>query len=237
MFASLFISAQASRDSTGVFKFSGTLTVTTNGISPIPAFSLGQPAVLGLLYISRKRLSYDPQFAFSNKGVPWYFNNIFRYQLIDRSRFTFRVGAIWGIGFAYPRLDQNGSMHSIAKAERYFWLELMPKYKITKHFSINCLTYSGHGFDRGTSDLINFISLMGNITKVPLSPKLYFNFFPQVFYLNIDEKAEGFFVSGVFGIGIFNFPVSISTQMNETISTNLSPDPGFKWNISMHVDL
>jgi hypothetical protein len=227
---------QASVDSTNQFRFSGTISVNTNGISPIPAFSLGKPAILGFLSLSKRRFSYDPQLAFSSKGVPWFLNNCFRYRFIDGKKFSLRAGLIWGLGYTYPSIDQNGSAKTIAKAERFAWIETTPKYVFTEHFALSATTYSGHGFNDGDVDFINFISVVGNVTKVKLIGKTYFNLFPQVFYLNIDNEAEGFFVSGVFAIGVFDFPCTVSCQMNETIDTNLSPDPGFKWNVGLHYD-
>lgn len=228
--------AQTVRDSTNQFRFSGTISAASYGISPIPAFSLDNPVILGFLSLSKKRFSYDPQLAFSAKGVPWFFNNCFRYRLIDRPRFSFRGGIIWGLGYTYPSVDMNGSPKTIAKAERFIWLETTPRYVISPRLAISATTYSGHGFNDGEVDFINFVSVVGNFTKIPVAGKVYVNLFPQVFYLNIDNESDGVFFSGVFAVGVFGFPVTISTQINETFVTNLSPDPGFKWNIGVHYD-
>jgi hypothetical protein len=62
---------QEKKDTTRTaFKFSGNLNFTTNGISPIPAFSLGKPAILVNLSLKNKRFSYNPEMAFSIQGVP-----------------------------------------------------------------------------------------------------------------------------------------------------------------------
>jgi hypothetical protein len=232
----LYAQTEPARDSTNQFRFSGTITATSNGISPIPAFSLDKPAILGFLSLTKKRFSYDPQLAFSARGVPWFLNNCFRYKLIDQSRFSFRGGIIWGIGFTYPSVDLNGSGKSIAKAERFVWLETTPRYVISERVAISATTYSGHGFNDGDVDFINFVSLVGNFTKIPIGGKVYFNVFPQVFYLNIDHESEGVFFSTVVGLGLFGFPITISSQVNETFHTSLSPDPGFKWNVSLNYD-
>lgn len=235
-FAPALAISQDNNDSTNQFLFSGTITATSNGISPIPAFSLDKPAVLAYLSLHKKRFSYEPWIAFSSKGVPWFFNNCFRYKFVDRSKFTLRGGVIWGLGYSYPNVDRNGTPKTVAQAERFLWFEFSPIYKFTDRFSISSTTYSGSGFGDGTVDHINFISLTANITKVPLFDQIYFNFSPQVFYLNIDGPTRGIFVSGVFALGYFGVPFTLSTQMNETLTTNLSPDPGFKWNVSVSYD-
>ena len=56
-------------DSTKVAShFGGAVTVTNNGISFVPTFSLGKPAVIFDLSMGR-RLSFDPQFRFSLEGI------------------------------------------------------------------------------------------------------------------------------------------------------------------------
>jgi hypothetical protein len=171
--------------------------------------------------------------AFSSRGIPWFFNNSFRYRVIEQPRFEFRTGLIWGIGYLYPEVMLNGGKQSIAKAERFLWLELLPRYKISEKVALSSTLWSGYNFETGSVKRISYISLVAHITKIPLSQSLYFNLLPQIFYLNIDGKSDGFFVSGIAGIGHSQFPLLIYSQMNTTLTTTISPDPGFKWNISL----
>jgi hypothetical protein len=69
-----FLAFSQMRDSTKVANyFSGGVTVTNNGISLIPTFSLGKPAALFDLTAGRGKLSFEPQFRFSLEGKPWTF--------------------------------------------------------------------------------------------------------------------------------------------------------------------
>lgn len=228
------VSAQEKIDTTrAAFQFSGTLSLTTNGISPIPAFSLEKPAVLGFLSLRKKRFSYDPEIAFSIKGVPWFFNNCFRYSVVEKTKFQLRTGLIWGVSFSYPEVILNGVSRTIARAERFFWLELKPRYKISKKVALSSIVWRGYNFEPGSLKQISFISLSGNFTNLQVMRNVYCHVFPQVFYLNIDGSSNGFFVSGILGFKHTKLPVMLSTQMNETIITTLSPNPGFKWNVSL----
>lgn len=215
------------------FKFSGTISANTNGISPIPAFSLEKPAIVGSLSLRKKRFSYDPETAFSVKGVPWFLNSYFRYRLIEKPRFQFRTGVIWGIGYSYPEVTLNGVSRTIAIAERFFWLELVPKYVISEKLALSSIIFIGYNFEPGSVKRIDYISLIGNITKAGLGKKVYLNFFPQIFYLNLDGATDGFFIAGVLGIGLTKLPLVLSTQFNQTLTTSISPDPGFKWNVGL----
>jgi hypothetical protein len=61
-------------DSTkAVYHFGGAVTVTNNGISLLPTFSLDKPAVMFDMSVGGKKLSFEPQFRFSLEGKPWAF--------------------------------------------------------------------------------------------------------------------------------------------------------------------
>jgi hypothetical protein len=226
--------AQEKKDTTRApIQFSGSINFTTNGISPIPAFTLGKPAVLVNLSLKKKRLSYAPEMAFSVQGVPWFFNNFFRYKLIEKPKFEFRTGMNWAISYSYPIINQNGVDRTIARGERFLWLELVPRYTISEKVAISSITFSGYNFEPGSVKRINYVSIIGNFTKLPLLQNFYCNIFPQFFYLNLDGRSDGFFASGVLGVGHNKLPLFVSTQVNTTLTTSISPDPGFKWNVSL----
>ena len=69
----LDVSAQNNEDAQKKLHFSGNILATNNGISLIPSFNLGRPAVAFNLSIGGEKLSFDPQFRFSMDGKPWSF--------------------------------------------------------------------------------------------------------------------------------------------------------------------
>lgn len=55
-----------------VYHFNGNVSVTNNGFSLIPSFSLGKPATIATLSVGGERFSLDPQFRFDLEGLkPW----------------------------------------------------------------------------------------------------------------------------------------------------------------------
>lgn len=226
--------SQESKDSSrSFFKFTGTVSVTTNGISPIPAFSLDKPAITAFLKIVRKRVSLDPEFGFSTKGIPWFVGTCFRYKAIDKPRFILNTGVIWGLGFSYPQLKENGKTNIISKAERFAWLDIRSKYIFSKTLSVGSNIWNGYNFEKGSVKRIHYLSLNLNVDDVKLKGAYYFKLYPQLFYLNLDETNDGFFASATGGIGQKKWGLFLSTQFNQTVITNISPSPGFKWNISL----
>ncbi|WP_373516442.1 hypothetical protein [Pricia sp.] len=215
------------------FKFSGTIGLNTNGISPVPAFSLGKPAIMGFFSLRKNRFSFDPEVAYATDGVPWFFSSCFRYRIFGKKKLGIKVAAVWNVSHSYPEVIENGVSKTITKAERYLVFEFVPTFKLSEMFSLGSAVFVGRGFDKGSLKQMHFISLVANITKLRLSDKLYCSLFPQVFYLNLDGDTESFFVSGVAGIGHKKFPLFLSSQINQPVVTSISPNPGFSWNVGL----
>ena len=64
--------------------FSGSVAVTNNGISIVPSFSLGKPAVAFNFSMGKNRFSFEPDLRFSLAGKPWSFLFWSRYHLIKK---------------------------------------------------------------------------------------------------------------------------------------------------------
>lgn len=215
------------------FKFSGTIGLNTNGISPVPAFSLGKPAIMGFFSLRKNRFSFDPEVAYATDGIPWFFSSCFRYRILGKKKLGIKLAAVWNVSHSYPEVVEDGISKTITKAERYLVFEFIPTYKLSEKFSIGSAVFVGRGFDKGSVKQMHFISLVGNITNLRLSEKMYCSIFPQVFYLNLDGDSDSYFVSGLFGIGHKKLPLFLSTQMNQPLATSISPDPGFSWNVGL----
>jgi hypothetical protein len=88
-------SAQGTDSTSKIVNFRGAASITNNGFSFIPAFSLGKPATVFNFNINGgKRFSFEPEFRFALKdGRPWSFIFIWRYKLINQKRFQATVGS------------------------------------------------------------------------------------------------------------------------------------------------
>ncbi|MDF0709211.1 hypothetical protein [Flagellimonas okinawensis] len=103
--------------------FSGTASVTNNGISLIPSFSLGDPALIFDLKFKKGKLSFEPDMRFALEGKPWTFIFWWRYRAIDKERFSLRVGAHPALNFRTISIVRNGRSEEILESRRYWaWL-------------------------------------------------------------------------------------------------------------------
>lgn len=217
------------------YHFNGDVSITNNGFSFIPTFSLGEPATILDLSVGGKRFSFEPQFRFELKGLkPWSFIAIWRYDLIQSEKTKLRLGVHFP-AFSYIRktVEINGVMTDIIYTQRWITPELIFSTKISE--KINIGTYYIHGFgleSKGQVGHTDFISLRMGF-NFPFAEKWNFLWNPQVYYLRMDDLG-GFFAAQSLTVGHKKIPVSLSSMMNVSLEEeNEIPAKNFNWNISL----
>jgi len=130
--------------------FSGVISVTNNGISIIPSFSLGKPAAIFIFSMAKRKFSFEPDIRFSLKGKPWSFVFWSRYLLVSREKFKMNAGANLGINFKTAVLPINGDSTEINVARRYLAGELFPRFLLSKNISVGIYYLFSHGLDPGS---------------------------------------------------------------------------------------
>jgi hypothetical protein len=219
------------KDSTNVVNhFSGAVTITNNGISFIPTFSLGKPAAIFDMSVGRK-LSFDPQFRFALEGKPWSFLFWWRYKLVRTSKVALTIGAHPAILFKTITETTNGVTTEYLRAQRNVAAEISPNYFLTKNISVGIYYLYGYSLESYAVKNTHFLTFNTSISNIRLPYQFYMKFTPQVYYLNMD-KQDGFYCSSVFTLARKNFPVSVSSLINKAIQTNI-PSKDFVWNISL----
>jgi hypothetical protein len=89
VFFQLICYSQPADSTKFIYHFSGNVTATNNGISLIPSFSIGKPAVISLLSIDNERFSIDPDIRYTLEVKPWSIVFNVRYKWIKNKKFYF----------------------------------------------------------------------------------------------------------------------------------------------------
>ncbi len=216
----------------GISYLSGAVSVTNNGISIVPSFSLGKPAAIFNISAGKNKLSFEPEFAFSLKGKPWYFLFWTRYKLANTSKFKLTAGTHLGLNFITSILPINGDSVEATVSRRYLAGELFPRYLLTKDVSIGIYYLYSHGLDPGTIKNTNFLTLNVNFSKIKLSKQFFVSINPQFYYLKLDAE-DGFFITSSFAVSKKNFPLFISSIINKKIKSNITGSRDLLWNVSL----
>lgn len=214
------------------YHFSGAASITNNGISLVPSFSLGRPAALFLGSLGGERFSFDPDIRFGLDGKPWTMLFWGRYKLSNKGRFRMHTGAHLGLNFrSTPVVINNISSENLV-VRRYLAGELAPNCFLQKNWSIGSYYLYARGIDAGTVNNTHFLTLHTNFSHLPITRQFYARFNPQVFYLNQDGK-EGTFFTAVFTLAKEQFPLSFSTIINRTIQSKIPNNKDFLWSLSL----
>jgi len=222
--------AFAQKDSTLFFR--SAVSVTQNGFSFIPSFSLGKPAAILDIGVGNKRLSFEPQFRFALEGKPWSFIFIYRYKVVNKSKFQFTVGGhIPAIVFKTQTISTSSGVNDVIISQRFIAGELIPNYQVAKNISISLYLLQGYGFQSHATRYTSFAGLRSNFSNVKLSERLYIKWVPQIFYLKTDDQ-DGVYVTYHFTFAMKNFPLSISHILNKSIQTSIVAKD-FDWNVSL----
>lgn len=218
------------RDSTLFFKSS--LSVTQNGFSLIPSFSLGKPAIIFEPSIGNKRMSFEPQFRFGTDGKPWSFIFIYRYKLINNPKFSLHLGShIPALIFATQTVTRNGVVEDLLITNRFLAGEIITNHTLSNTVSMGIYLLRGKGYNStGVRDSY-YAGFRTTFSSISLTKDLYMQLNPQLYYLKTDEN-DGVYFTNTFNLRVKNFPIYFSNIINKAIKTTI-PGKQFDWNLSL----
>lgn len=229
---SFYCSAQNGDTSKPVYHFSGTVNVTNNGISLVPTFSLGKPAVLALMSLGGKRFSFDPDIRFSWDGKPWTFLFWGRYKVFATGKFRMNTGAHLGLNYRSTDIMINNVTSTNLVVRRYLAAELTPSYFVGKNISVGSYYLYSHGIDAGTVKNTHFITINANFSNIPLVKDFYLKAAPQLYGL-YQDKRNGYYFTSAFTLARKHFPWSVQSIINKQLHSDIIGSKDFNWNISL----
>jgi hypothetical protein len=212
--------------------FSGSVSVTNNGISVVPTFSLGKPAVIINLSAGNRKSTFEPDLRFSLTGKPWGFLFWWRYKLVQNNKWRIGTGAHPALNFRTETDSADGVLKERIVARRYLAAELSPNYFINKNISVGMYYLYSHGIDAGTIKNTHFVTINSNFSNIKLTKQFFMKFMPQLYYLKLDEK-DGFYFTATTTLAKKNYPFSLSGIINKTITSGIANNKNFVWNVSL----
>lgn len=233
IFTSLLSFGQTPDSTKNTSTFSGSVGLTNNGFSIIPSFSLNSPAMVSTLSFRKKRFSFDPDIRVAldakNGGFLWWF----RYKLIDKKKFGFRVGTHPAFTLIKRQDTENGKTTEITEMLRFIAFEVVPSYQFNDHFGASAVYLQGNALQKSGPQQTKVLFLNTAITNVGLSQNVYLNVFPSVFFLNTDGY-KGSYLTVTMAVGHKKSSFSLQSTINQTFTSNLPSNKGFMWNITLN---
>lgn len=234
LFCNISFSSLAQEDTTSkIINFRGAVSVTQNGFSFIPAFSLGKPAAIFNFNINGgKRFSFDPEFRFALKdGRPWSFIFIWRYKLINQKRFQASVGTHFpAVPFRVLAYETSPEIKNTLAVSRVIPFEFTPTVIINKNNSISLFSLYAKGVSDDATNHTALVSLR-SFSTIKLIKNYSLRINPQLFYLKLDAK-EGYYFASNFTILSKKTPFYLGSTINKPLKTDIA-GKSFDWNISL----
>jgi hypothetical protein len=213
-------------------KAAATFSLNSDGISSIPAFSLGKPAVMASVSLSKNRFSYDPTLAYGLNFKGWFIDSWLHYIFINKPHFEFRPGFNFSTFFS----DYKNQDETIRQAQRYFTIEFTGIYKFSSNTSLTIGYWNDRGQDKGTL-IGHFFNLVGERSDIRLSNNMLLTIDFQIFYIDYEGNNDGLFLSPKVTASLRNKPFAIFFQPIQALESNISPYPGFRWNLGLAYSL
>ncbi len=207
---------------------SANISINSNGINPIPAFSLGKPAVLASVSITKGRFSYDPGLAYGLDAKPWYIDNWLHYLIVNRKVFKLRTGINFSTFFSEKILPDE----KFLQAQRYLTGEIAGIFSLSERASITVLYWNDNGQDHGTLTG-GYYSISAEVNSVRLGDTFSLSASLQLFYLSYEGNNDGLFTSPRIAFNETHLPFTLYFQATQPISSNIEPAPAFAWNVGL----
>lgn len=205
-----------------------TVSINSNGIASIPAFSLDKPAIIASATLAKGRFSYDPTLAYGFDLRPWFIDNWLHYKIIARPAFDL----VAGFNISSFFTQNKPADEIILKGERYFALALTGVYRVSPNSILTFAYWNDRGQEK-ESLLGHFLCFTGEKSEIPVGKSVLFAAAVQLFYINYTGRNDGLFVSPKIAFSIRNVPLSIFSQATQALNSNISPYPKFRWNLGL----
>ena len=202
----------------------GAVTVTSKGISSIPALTLGKPAGILDVAIGRRGWTFAPQFRWALEGKPWSFIFWGRYRFPTGDKFHFAVGAHPAVTFK--------TISGVIVARRYFATELVPSYTLTRHLDLGVYYFYAKGIDQASIQNTHLIAASGWLRNIPIASGLAAHFAPQLYYLTMDG-ADGVYFTSTISLSHRKLPLSLGSLITEPIHSDIAGGQDFLWNVGL----
>jgi hypothetical protein len=210
-------------------KAGATISLNSNGIAPIPAFSLDKPAVIAAISLVKGRFSYEPALSYALNMKPWILDSWLQYKIINKPAFEFKSGIIFSNFFSDYELPEDTILH---QSQRYFTFTFSGVYRFTPNTALTIAYWNDRGQDNGTIKG-HYINLIGERSDMKIGKHVLLAAAFQLFYINYDGNNDGLFISPRISSSIRNVPFSVFFQAIQALTSNISPFPEFRWNMGL----
>ena len=135
--------------------------------------------------------------------------------------------------FVRKTIDDNGKPLEITEMLRFAAGEVVPAYEITPNWRVEATYFHGSALQKYGPRYADVLFLNTSISNIKLSKHLRFQLVPMVYFLNTDGyRGNYILVTGI--LSRKNFPFSIQSAINQTLSSDIPGNKDFMWMVMLN---
>lgn len=219
--------------------FKGNININNNGIDWVPLFSRDKPSLIANFSLGKNRFSINPLIRYELEGLqPWGVDIWWNYKVKQSGKLNFDLGGVLpGV------INQNISVidKNLPKTILQPWVSAIVNPTVSFAFS-NAFKLSLSYYEIIPLKIVNktqlehgrVIILSPSIKQFLIMNKIFLNWIPIIYTVQIEDTKTGIFSAQTINIGVKNFPFSISTVMNKPIYFGDLSGKKFDWNIGIN---
>ena len=222
--------------------FEGTIGITNKGVSQIPNFTLGKPAIQSYTRIGKGKFTFEPELRFATTGRPWDFVFRWQYRMMQTDKFRLRVALNSVLNFVTSTVTETEDEDKVPRdaiiARRFVGGQVLPEYSLTKNLSVGLLVLYARGIEKTTLRNLNFIVFNTALSNIDVFDGWTVALNSQVYYLGIEDMDDmvddesGTYFSSHAVLAKRGLPFSLSAMINKSLHTEISGDD-FLWGASV----
>jgi hypothetical protein len=154
---------------------------TNNGVSIVPAFTLGRPAFIYTSSFGNGTFRIEPEVRMSYDFEPWTVLCWGRYILPSKSKWNFTLASHYALLFAPLETPTNTGIDRSYNAHRYLAGQITASRPLGGGYTFRYFALTAHGWFEGANPYFTTLNSVGlgmpelrrNKLKVQLAPQLY----------------------------------------------------------------
>jgi hypothetical protein len=211
----------------------GAISVTNNGFSFIPAFTLDKPAGQAIITIEKNRWSFQNQTRYALNGRPWSITFITRYKVIDKPKVSVTAGVYFpATTFFESKVIQNGVEKELLQSQQSITPEVSVTFPVSKHFRLGATYLYNRSIDGVPPLNGHYGGISAALFDLKITRSVRFAIDTQLFCLNLDG-SDGTYTAWNLTLSKRSLPFTLSSQMYKTISSNIGGKDA-NWNLSLN---
>ena len=226
----LYTGTYAQKATKDTLTASGNIQLTNNGVSPVPAFALNEPAVIGNYTLRKGRFYHQAILSFAWNAKPW--NTLYRfgYDVVSTDKWKLSLASYLSFYFARRATPLNDEEFQL---QRYHDLEIYLTHLFSEKSSLTTTLWYEHSLDKVGIDNAQLFMTSYNLTDQVIFKNLHASLGASLFYVHNAWNFQGLFVSQVVNFQIYDWKFKVFIQATEPIPVK-NMQGHFLWNTGLN---